>query len=132
MKTENQKTPEKMTTEKLAALICGKLPALSLPAHEIPTAAEASAWIRAAFRDTPRGATFRRTWPRGGDPAAETFWRCMRWEFSGGNLGALYAAQWSAPAGVFAKATTLATVCAVLSGRPTASDRWRSALGGAA
>ena len=116
-----------------AALVETKVRTLSLPDSEIPSAEEVRAWIACAFRETRAGVTFRRTWPRNhapGMPGAEAFWRLLKWQLSPGSLGGLFTARYRCPdRGTFDRATTLATVCAVLSGRETASDRWARAVG---
>ena len=122
-----------MTKEQLTRAIVSRLPLLhSLPPAEIPTPDQARAWIDGAFREVSGCAICRKSWPKGAtDKGAETFWRLLLWEFGAGNLSGIYRAQWIAPdPDTFAKAQTLATVCAVYSGRRTASDRWREALHG--
>ena len=126
-------TQQNTRVASFAALVENKVRALSLPDSEIPSAEEVRAWIACAFRETRAGVTLRKTWPHGhapGMPGAEAFWRVLRWQLSPGTLGGLFTARLCcADKGTFDRAETLATVCAVMSGRDTAADRWSRALG---
>lgn len=111
-------------------LIVSRLPLLqSLPPEEIPTEAEARAWLDACFVEKGKP-YFRKTEPGKAPTESRLLWRLIRWQFGNGNLYGLFAAQRMAAPEVVKKAETLATVCAILSGRRTAADRWREALYG--
>ena len=104
-------------------LIVSRLPLLqSIPQAEIPTEAEARAWLAPCFVDKGKP-YFRKTIPADAPTESRLLWRLIRWQFGNGNLYGLFAAQHMAAPEVVKKAETLATVCAILSGRRTAGGR---------
>jgi hypothetical protein len=120
-------TDQKVTLEDLQGRVRAGLAQLrdgEIPAEEIPTDEEATAWVADAFTDQGGRLRMRKSAKKGASDQGNALRGMLRWHRSGGTLDGMMMARWTAGRDA-GKVDTLATLVLILSGeRSSALAAW--------